>query len=182
MPTITLPTTLINTAVADATEVMGDFNEIVNEYNATIGGLSGDVVTTTEIQTLTNKTLTAPTTTGADTGTATLSNKRVNKRVTQVIDSATPTPNADTDDEYNLTGLAQAATFGIPSGTPINGQTLVIRILDNGTPRALSFNAIYRAVGVSMPTTTVTSKTLYLGCIYNSASTKWDVLAVGQEA
>jgi len=46
----------------------------------------------------------------------------------------------------------------------------------------LTYNVIFRAMGVTLPTTTVISKTLYLGCRYNVADTKWDVIAVGQEA
>jgi hypothetical protein len=53
---------------------------------------------------------------------------------------------------------------------------------DNGTARTLAWNAIYRAVGITLPATTVISKTLYLGMIYNSADSKWDVVAVSQEA
>lgn len=117
-----------------------------------------------------------------DTDTQTITNKRVNPRVTSTTSSSTPTPNADTDDIYILTALAAGATFGSPTGTPVNGQRLLIRVKDNGTARTLAYNAIYRAIGVTLPTTTVISKTLYLGCIYNSADTKWDVLAVGQEA
>jgi len=111
----------------------------------------------------------------------TLTNKRITKRVSTVASSATPTPNADTDDIYTVTALAEAATFGAPTGTPTNGQGLVIRIKDNGTARALSFNAIYRAVGVTLPTTTVAGKTIYIGALYNSADTKWDVVAVASE-
>jgi len=58
----------------------------------------------------------------------------------------------------------------------------VIRIKDNGTARAISYGSQYRAIGVTLPTTTVISKTLYLAMVYNAADTKWDVLAVGQEA
>lgn len=114
--------------------------------------------------------------------TATLTNKRVTPRIGTTASSSTPTPNADTDDEYTVTALAANATFGAPAGTPTNGQSLIIRIKDNGTARTLAFNAIYRAVGVTLPTTTVISKTIYLGMIYNSADTKWDVLGVNQEA
>ena len=59
---------------------------------------------------------------------------------------------------------------------------LIIWIKDNGTARALSWNAIYRAVGITLPTTTVISKTLYVGFIYNSTDTKWDAVATNQEA
>ena len=43
-------------------------------------------------------------------------------------------------------------------------------------------NAVFRAVGITLPTTTVASKVLYLGCMFNAAESKWDVIAVKQEA
>jgi hypothetical protein len=103
-------------------------------------------------------------------------------RVSSNTSSGTPTPNADTDDLYLLTALAAGATFGAPTGSPVHGQRLLIRVKDNGTARALAWNAIYRAIGITLPTTTVISKTLYVGMVYNTTDTKWDVLAVGQEA
>ncbi len=103
-------------------------------------------------------------------------------RTTSTASSTTPTPNADTTDVYILTALAAGATFGAPTGTPVEAQNLLIRILDNGTARALAWNAAYRAVGVTLPTTTVISKVLYVGCRWNSTASKWDVLAVAQEA
>lgn len=116
------------------------------------------------------------------TSTTTFTNKRVTKRIGTVADSATPTPAGDDVDMFTVTALAQAATFGAPTGTPTNGQSLVIRILDNGTARALAWNAIYVARGVALPTTTVLSKYLYVGFFYNSAVTKWDCVASVQEA
>jgi hypothetical protein len=110
--------------------------------------------------------------------TSTLTNKRVTPRVGTVADAATITPTADDSDMYTVTALAQAATIAAPSGTPTNGQKLIIRILDNGTARALTWNAIYQVIGTTLPTTTVLSKYTYVGCIYNSASSKWDVVAV----
>lgn len=102
---------------------------------------------------------------------------------TSTASSATPTPTGDArSNELYVTALAAAATFAVPSGTPANGNTLLIRIKDNGTARALGWNAIYRAVGNTLPTTTVISKTLYVGAKYNSADSKWDVIAVAQEA
>jgi hypothetical protein len=110
--------------------------------------------------------------------TVTLTNKRVTKRVSTTASSATPTPNADTDDVYTVTALAAAATFGAPTGTPTEGQMLIIRVKDNGTARALSFNAIYRfSTDLAAPTTTIISKTLYMGFMYNSADAKWDCLS-----
>jgi hypothetical protein len=115
-------------------------------------------------------------------GTETLTNKRITQRVGTVADAATITPTADDSDMYTVTALAQAATIAAPSGTPTNGQKLIIRLLDNGTARALTWNAIYAVVGTVLPTTTVLSKYTYVGCIYNSASSKWDVVAVNTQA
>ncbi len=103
-------------------------------------------------------------------------------RTTTVTSSATPTPNASTTDVYILTALAAGATFGAPTGTPVEAQNLLIRVTDNGTARTLAWNAAYRAVGVTLPTTTVISKTLYVGARWNSTASKWDVLAVAQES
>jgi len=114
--------------------------------------------------------------------TQTLTNKRVTARVGSTTSSATPTPDADANDVYEVTALGAGATFAAPSGTPTDGQPLMLRIKDDGTARTLAFNAIYRAIGVTLPTTTVISKTLYIGCIYNSADSKWDVLGVNQQA
>jgi len=111
------------------------------------------------------------------TGTVTLTNKRITKRETTITSSATPTPNSDTTDIYTITALAENATFGAPSGTPTQGQSLIIRIKDNGTARTLAWNAIYRAGDISLPTTTIISKTMYLGFIYNSTDSKWDFVA-----
>ena len=118
-----------------------------------------------------------------DTATAqTLTNKRVTPRVGTVASGATITPTADLSDVYTVTALAAAATIAAPSGTPTNGQRLLLRIKDNGTARALTWNANYRVIGVTLPTTTVANKTIYVGCIYNSADSVWDVVAETEQA
>lgn len=114
--------------------------------------------------------------------TQTLTNKRITARVGTTASSATPTPDADGNDLYTVTALAVNTTITAPSGTPTNGQPMILRVKDAGTAKTIAFDSIYRAVGVTLPTTTVISKTLYLGCIYNSADSKWDVLGVNQEA
>ena len=94
--------------------------------------------------------------------------------------SATITPSSQV---YSVTALAVAATVATPSFTPQDGMGLMIRIKDNGTARALSFNSIYVDVtGIGLPTTTVAGKLLTLGAVYNSSSTKWEVQGINQQA
>lgn len=100
--------------------------------------------------------------------------------VESVASSGTPTPAiASASHQYNLTALAANATFGAPTGTPVDGGTLMLRVKDNGTARTLAFNAAFRALGITLPTTTTANKTLYIGCRYNAADSVWDCLAVG---
>ena len=101
--------------------------------------------------------------------------------IQSVTSSATVTPTFD-DDAVKITAQAAGLTLANPTGTPIPMLGMVIRIKDNGTARSITFGSQYRGIGVSLPTTTVISKTLYIAMIYNSDDTRWDVLAVGQEA
>jgi len=96
--------------------------------------------------------------------------------------TSTLTPNIDTNEQESVTALAAALTIAAPSGTASTGMKLIIRLEDNGTARALTWNAIYRALGATIPTTTVANKITYIGLVYNGTDTKWDVVAVSQEA
>jgi len=117
--------------------------------------------------------------------TDTLSNKRINPRLVTAASYTTDTGtslNIANCDVFEITAQAGALLFNAPGGTPLGGQKLIIRIKDNGTARALTYNAVFRALGNALPTTTVLSKTLYMGFIYNATDTKWDLVAVAQEA
>jgi hypothetical protein len=62
---------------------------------------------------------------------------------------------------------------------------MIIRILDDGTARALTWVAGaggYAARGASLPTTTVISKYLFVGLLYNATANSWDCVATSQEA
>lgn len=113
------------------------------------------------------------------TSTTTLTNKRITPRITTIASSATPTPDADASDMFTVTALAAGATFAAPTGTPTDGQQLLIRIKDNGTARALGWNAAYRGgTDIALPTTTVLSKTMYIQFVYNFADTIWDLVGL----
>lgn len=95
--------------------------------------------------------------------------------------ATTLTPNIDENQQESVNDLATALTIAAPTGTALTGMKLILRIADNGTARALTFNAIYRAIGVTLPTTTTANKILYIGLIYSEQGTKWDVVAIKEE-
>lgn len=115
------------------------------------------------------------------TGTETLTNKRINPRIQAVTSSATVTPNSDSDDAVKITAQAAGLTLANPSGTPAAMQAIVIRIKDNGTARAITFGSQYRGIVSTLPATTVLSKTMYLGLIWNSDDSKWDMVGLSIE-
>lgn len=99
-----------------------------------------------------------------------------------VASAAAPTPPSDDCDIYYLSALAEAADFQTPSGTPVDGQKLIIRILDDGAARVLSWDAVYTERGATLPLITTASKYLYIGLIYNDTESTWDCVAVSAEA
>lgn len=113
-----------------------------------------------------------------DSDSQTLSYKRVNPRVTEITSATGITPDISTTDDYIVTALATGITVNAPIGTPLQGQPLIIRFTDDGTSRSITWNSIYKARGVTLPTYTMASGTIYVGQKYNSTSTFWDVLAV----
>jgi hypothetical protein len=117
-----------------------------------------------------------------DSDTQTLTNKRIDPRNVVAASASTLTPDVSAGDIYAYTALAAALTINAPIGTPTDGDKLIFRLLDNGTARALTWNATYTVIGVTLPTTTVVNKTTYVGCIYNANNTRWDVIAVTTQA
>lgn len=105
-------------------------------------------------------------------------------RVGATGSAATITPDATNFDTYVVNGLGVPANIATPSGTPTDGQRLVLRFIDNGTGRALTWTGAtgaYRGVGITLPSTTLASKYLYVGCVYNSAAGFWDAISTVQE-
>jgi len=114
--------------------------------------------------------------------TSTLTNKRIDPRVTSTASASSLTPDVSTTDIYAYTALAADLTINAPTGTPVDGDKLMFRILDNGTTRNLTWNATFTAIGVTIPTATTANKMVYVGCVYNAANTRWDVIAVTTQA
>lgn len=120
-------------------------------------------------------------------GAETMTNKRVTPRVVAAgATSGTVTPNCDTTDQFNATGLTGSTTIGAPSGTPTDGQKLIILFDDNGTSRTIaltsSSNGFRLGKDVEFPSATTAGKCLRLLAIWNAADGYWDVVAVVQQA
>lgn len=130
-----------------------------------------------------NTSVTLPTTGTLSTlaGTETLTNKRFTPRIQTVTSSATVTPSADSDDGVKITAQAANLTLANPSGTPTSMQPMIVRLKDNGVARTITYGSQYRAVGISLPSSTVISKQMYFGMVWNSDDSKWDIIGYSLE-
>ena len=103
---------------------------------------------------------------------ATLTNKFVTPRIGTTASSATPTSDAAYD-QYNVTAQAAAALITNPTGAYVDGQEWYLRIKDNGTARAITWDTAFLAGGTgSLLTTTIISKTHLMKFKYDSANSK----------
>jgi hypothetical protein len=112
--------------------------------------------------------------------TNTLTNKRITKRVATTTDDATAEINVDNYDVYELSAVANATEFTL-TGTPTDGQTLMIRIKDAGVSKALTWTG-FTAIGVTLPANTSAGKWHYVSCMYNTAASQWHAILVTTQA
>ncbi len=112
--------------------------------------------------------------------TTTFTNKRITKRVVTTTDDATAVIDVDVTDDYQLSAVANATEFTL-TGTPTDGQVLIVRYKDAGVSKALTWTG-FTAIGTTLPTATTAGKWGYVGCKYNSAASQWHVLAVQTQA
>jgi hypothetical protein len=186
---------------------MADWSELLTPTDAvsSVAGLTG-VITSAGLKTaltlvagdvglgnVTNESKATMFTSAALTGTPTAPTAATGTKTTQLATTAfvntpgiqsagsnTITPTFS-DDIVQRGAVSAAPTFANPTGTAVDGWAILVRHKANGA-YAISYGTQYRAIGVTLPTVTVNAKWMYFTMVYNSADTKWDVLAVGTEA
>lgn len=132
-----------------------------------------------------DRTITLPLLTGNDTfvfeaHTQTLTNKRITRRPVTVTAGATPTFNTDNGDIFVISGLATNITSLTTNmtGTPTDGQPMLMRIKDNGTSRTVTPGASFVGTDVLAITSLATTinKWLNLLWMYSSDLAKWELV------
>lgn len=100
----------------------------------------------------------------------------------ETVDTLTTLTPSEPVHQYNITDQASALTIANPNILDfLDGRSLMIRIKDDGAPRAISWGDKYRGIGITLPSTTVAGKMLYVGAKWNAADGKFDVLSVGRQ-
>tara|TARA_R110000868_G_scaffold25102_3_gene98002 strand:- start:754 stop:1377 length:624 start_codon:yes stop_codon:yes gene_type:complete len=110
----------------------------------------------------------------------TLPSQNATVRVVVIADGTSITVNSDSTDlatQVN-TQVAGTLTINAPTGTPSNGQKVLIR-LQATNAQTFSWNAIFTgSTDLSLPLTSSSgSKYDYLGFVYNTPAAKWQMLA-----
>jgi hypothetical protein len=106
-----------------------------------------------------------------------LTNKAIIPRYGIIAYASNITPNVDLYDQV-FCALAGNVIINAPTGSPVPGQHLIIMLYAD-TVRTIGWNAAFVPVGVDLPISNPEYKTIYVGCIYNSAASVWNVIAVG---
>lgn len=95
--------------------------------------------------------------------------------------ASTLTPSLGIANTYSFTALAAGLTINAPTAPFGTGQPLSIIIKDDGTSRALTWNAAYVAASGSLPTATIAGKQMIFMFKYVAATSKWFCIATSVE-
>jgi hypothetical protein len=104
----------------------------------------------------------------------------VQSRVSVIANATSITVNADTTDIATQanTQVAGTLTINAPTGTIVNGQKFILRLTSTNI-QTFSWNAVFvGSTDIALPiTSSGAGLTDYIGFIYNSASSKWQMIA-----
>jgi hypothetical protein len=107
-------------------------------------------------------------------------------RISTATTTTSLAPNTDTYDTYLLT--AQASNLAITADTgsgQYDGQRLLFRVTPTSSSLTITFSTgstkTYRLLDVAIPSSTIANKTIYFGCVWSAAASRWDIIACSQE-
>jgi len=104
----------------------------------------------------------------------------ITPRVVTITDGVSVTINVDTTDmaSQNNSQTAGTLTIAAPTGTPSNGQKLILRLYSANT-QTFSWNSAFQgSTDLALPSASSGSnKYDYMGFIWNSSNSKWQMLA-----
>lgn len=112
--------------------------------------------------------------------TATLTNKRIQKRIVTVTEDATPTINTDNGDIFNITAINQNITSMTTNltGTPVAFEQIMISFTDDGTGRTIAWGASFESSTHVLPGSTVSGARLDVLFSWNAVTSKWRCIGV----
>lgn len=109
--------------------------------------------------------------------------KNLTYNASSSLSETTLTVDTSINSQFSLRSQAVNLTIAAPINGLNDGQKLTLRIKDNGvSSRTIAWNAVFVAIGTTLPLSTAAGKYLYVGCIYDESAAKWHVVAVSQEA
>ena len=101
-------------------------------------------------------------------------------KVVAIANATSITVNTDTTDIATQANTQAVGTLTInaPTGTAVNGQKFILRLTSTNV-QTFSWNAVFDgSIDITLPTVSSgSSKTDYVGFIYNSTAAKWQMIA-----
>jgi hypothetical protein len=110
----------------------------------------------------------------------TLTNKRITKRIYESAFDASLPVDSDQYDIISQTAISNSISITNPTGVPTNLQQLEFFLLDDGTPRNITWDTNYSSYVATLPTTTTAGKCLVLTFRYKAA--KWQLISSLKQA
>ena len=100
-----------------------------------------------------------------------------------ILSSPAPAINTNAIEFFAIDALAEAILSFTTNltGTPVRGQVLVVRILDDGVAHAIAWGSAFASRGAVLPFTTVAGKWMYVGFFWNEVTNTFDCVSVDQE-
>lgn len=102
----------------------------------------------------------------------------VNPRVFQTNFAASFEPNIDSYDRFEQTAVTGTVTINPPTGSARNFRYIVLRFTPTGSNQTLTWDSIYEAGNVTLPTTAPLGESTEIFLEYNSSATKWRCVGV----